>query len=386
MQAQPRLVLGQPVVVSQGPTDIKNWGPWQFPSLERLGDGRLHISYHIEADSATAYGLPVGHAVSSDNGKTWQPAKDPPADGGLLLPNGDRLRSIALRSRPVAELTLPEPVAIHHGTYRSVYKIYTLDSLPPELRDGWRFSRRRAGSPAWVEETATVNIPGEIRYSDNTVFTFPWMWRMAVAPDGSLWAYLYPWRAPNGVLRPKWLPVFLRSTDFGHTWDMQSEIAFYGDPSADADWDKRDGFTEPNIAFMPDGSLFALLRTTDGRGVGPMYSCTSRDNGKTWSTPRVFDSLGVWPALLTLKNGVTLSAYGRPGVYVRATSDPAGAVWGERVTVVKPGQVGKDSCSYCDLLAMDDNTALLAYSDFAWPNADGEPCKTIMVRTVTLKT
>jgi hypothetical protein len=370
------------MVVSQGPTGLTHWGPWQFPSVERLADGRLHVSFHIEADSATAYGLPVGHAVSSDNGHTWQAVKDTPLGGGLLLPNGDRLRSISLRSRPLAELTLPAPIATRGGTYGSKYNIYALASLPPELRDGWRFSRCRAGQTEWVEETATVHMPGEIRYSDGSVFTFPWMWRMTVAPDGSLWAFIYPWRAPGGVLREKWLPVFLRSTDYGHTWDMQSEIAYKGDPAADAAWDKRDGFTEPNIAFMPDGSLFALLRTTDGNGIGPMYACSSPDGGKTWSTPQVFDNLGVWPALITLKNGVTLTAYGRPGVYVRATSDPAGREWTGRVTVVEPGVVGKDSCSYCDLLAMDDDTALLAYSHFTWPNAQGQPCKTIMVRTV----
>jgi len=384
MQAQPRLVLGPPAVVSQGPADLKRWGPWQFPSIERLGDGRLHVSYHVEADSATAYGLPRAHAVSSDNGQTWQPAPGPPADGGLLLPNGDRLRSIAMRSRPVADLALPEPIAVHHGTYGSTYKIYALDALPPELRDGWHMSRRRAGSAQWVDETATVNIPGQIRSSTDAVFTFPVLRNVTLAPDLSLWSSNYPWRAPGGVFSGKWLPVFVRSTDFGHTWDFQSEIAFFGDPSADAAWARRDGFSEPNIAFMPDGTLFALLRTTDGCGVGPLYAATSRDNGTTWSTPHVFDSLGVKPMLLTLKNGVTLCAYGRPGVYVRATSHPAGAVWGERVTVVQPGEVSKDSCSYCDFLAMDDHSALLAYSDFSWPNAKGQPCKTIMVRTVTV--
>ena len=382
--AQPQLTLGTPVIVSQAPSHVKDWGPWQFPAIERLGDGRLHVSYHIEADSATAYGLPVGHAVSADNGQTWQPVNDVPVDGGLLLPNGDRLRTVVLRSRPVAELTLPEPLGVQHGTYGSTYKIYTLDSLPPELRDGWRFNRRRAGATQWVDETATVNIPGEIRYSDNSVFTFARMRQMKVAPDGSLWGFVYIWRAPDGVFRPKWLPVFLRSTDHGHTWDFLSEIAFYGDPAVDPVWDKRDGFAEPNVTIMPDGSLFALLRTTDGLGIGPLYSCASHDNGKTWSTPRVFDSLGVKPVMLTLKTGVTLAAYGRPGVYLRATSHPAGAIWGERVTVIAPGPVSKDSCSYCDLLALTDDSAMLAYSSFTWPNAQGQPCKTILVRTVTV--
>lgn len=375
--------LGAPIVVSRGPIGLKHWGPWQFPAIERLADGRLHVSYHIEADSATAYGLPVGHAASSDNGQTWQPLAGVPAGSGLLLPNGDRLRSIAERSRPLADLTLPAPIATRKGTYGATYNIYALEDLPADLRAGWRFSRCHAGQSEWVEETATVHMPGEIRYSDETVFTFPWMWRMSVAPDGSIWGFIYPWRAPGRVLREKWLPVFMRSTDNGHTWVMLSEIAYRGDPAADKAWDKRDGFTEPNVAFMPDGSLFALLRTTDGNGPGPIYSCHSQDGGKTWSTPQPFDDCGVWPSFVTLKNGGTLATYGRPGVFVRATSDPSGRIWDKRVTIIEPGQIARESCSYSDFIALDDHTALLAYSDFNYPDEQGNLRKTIMVRTIS---
>jgi hypothetical protein len=379
-----KLSISEPVVVSRGPVGLKHWGPWQFPAIERLADGRLHISYHIEADSATAYGLPVGHAVSSDNGKTWQPLDGVPANGGLLLANGDRLRSIALRSRPVADLTLPAPIATRKGTYRATYNVYALEDLPAELRDGWRFARCRAGQNEWVEETATVHMPGEIRYSDDSVFTFPWMWRMTIAPDGAIWGFIYPWRAPNRVLHEQWLPVFLRSTDNGHTWEMHSEIAYKGDAAADAAWNKRDGFTEPHVAFLPDGSIMALLRTTDGNGIGPIYSAYSNDGGKTWSAPEVFDDRGVWPSFITLKNGVTLVTYGRPGVFVRATDDPAGRTWESRITIVEPGQVSKDSCSYSDFLALDDHTALLVYSDFNYADGQGQLRKTILVRTIAV--
>lgn len=384
MTASLRLILGDPVVVAQGPADVTHWGPWQFPSIERLADGRLHVAYHIAADSAKAYGLPVGHAASNDNGKTWYALSEQPANGGLLLPNGDRLRQAALRSMPAEALSLPQPIAVRRGSYGSTYTIFLREDMPQVLQAGWRFSRLPAGKSAWVEETADVDMPGEVRYTAEGVLVFPWTWRIRLAPDGSIWAFLYPWRAPGGRLTEKWHSVFLRSTDFGRSWRMHSEIAYQADRAGDAAWEKRDGFSEPNVAFLPDGALVAFLRTTDGNGIGPMYCAWSADSGQTWSTPQVFDDCGVWPAVVELGCGATLVSYGRPGVFVRVCGEPTGRVWGERLTIVEPGERGKDSCSYTDLLALDDHTAMLVFSNFTHPNSRGEPCKTIMARPVTV--
>jgi hypothetical protein len=150
------------------------------------------------------------------------------------------------------------------------------------------------------------------------------------------------------------------------------------DPKASA----RGGFTEPTICFMADGAAICLLRTTDDKGPGPLYLSRSTDQGKTWSRPAVFDDLGVWPQMLRLKNGVTLASYGRPGLYVRGTADPAGLTWGRRVTVVPPGKISTDTCSYTALLPMGDDRALLAYSEFNLPDAEGRPCKAMRVREV----
>lgn len=184
--ATQHLRLSEPETVALAPADVRGWGPYQFPGLERLPDGRIQASFHVEADSATAYGLPPVRAVSADEGKTW-----------------------------------------------------------------------------------------------------------------------------------------------------------------------------------------TVLRSTD--------------NGRTWSKPHVFDDLGVWPQLLTLNNGVTVTAYGRPGLYIRVTSDKSGRQWGERFPVVKPGNLMQDSCSYASLLTLGDDRALIAYSDFNVPGPDGAPRKAIRVRTVTVK-
>ena len=102
---------------------------------------------------------------------------------------------------------------------------------------------------------------------------------------------------------------------------------------------------------------------------------------KGWG-PYQFPGLERLPDGRILKNGVTLAVYGRPGLYVRATADPAGLRWAQRVTVVPPGAIGTETCSYAGLLPLSDDRALLAYSDFNLHNAEGQRCKGIRVREV----
>lgn len=388
----PQITLGAPVVVSQAPVGMRDWGPWQFPFIQRLADGRLQIGYWLGADSATAYGDPPGVAISADNGNTWKvESMDPfPPDWrlkSLTLANGDRLCQIMLRSRKLAEIqdTLPPPFTTRIAGYGNTETMYLADKMPGELA-GWRFARLAKGSTQWVEETAKVNIPGAVRAETGGVLVLPWIERIKIAPDGTLWGVGFPppVRVVNGTLQKHNAVPFLHSTDQGRTWDLLSEIPYQPDANADKFADQREGFTEPEFAFLPDRSILCLTRTTDGKGVGPLYTARSTDNGKTWSKPSVFDDFGVWPVLLTLDNGITLASYGRPGLYVRATRHPAGKSWGDKATVVRPGEVGQETCSYSDLVALDQNSVLIVYSDFNYPDEQGRPRKSILVRRITL--
>ena len=47
--------------------------------------------------------------------------------------------------------------------------------------------------------------------------------------------------------------------------------------------------------------------------------------------------------------------------------------------------VNKATCSYCDLLAIDDHTAGLIYSDFTQLDSEGVPHKCMMWRTITVE-
>jgi len=378
------LQLGHPIIVAQGPPDVQNWGPYQFPALERLPDDRIHLRYHVEADSARAYGLACGHAISSDSGRTWEPIRNPAGKGrpyvrsvGLMLPNEDRLAPVESEALKVDGLELPAPFAVRDDGYGNATRIFRAEEVS-EKYSGWRFLRLPKGRTKWVAETAKVNIPGETRYVVENVLVLPFLWRMRLAPDGSLWGINYANRIIDGQVSHTHM-MLIRSTDSGRTWNLWSEIPYQPDPASDPFWNKREGFTEPDVAFLPDGSVMCLLRTTDGSGVGPLYVSYSSDLGRTWSKPVVFDNLGVWPDLVRLGNGVTLAAYGRPGLFVRATGDPSGHEWDERVTVV----AHERTCSYASLLALDSQSALLAYTDFTRPDSKGRLCKSVLVRTIT---
>ena len=382
-----QIAVGVPVFVSQASLGLRSWGPWQFPAIQRLPDGRLQIGYHVAADSATAYGIPPGGAISDDNGNTWTLMKPeetpyPPswASKTLILPNGDFLRQVQLRSVPLRDIQekLPPLFVVSSANV----SLYLAKDMPKEL-DGFRFSRLKKGSDKWIEETAEVNIPGAVCAVTSGVLTFPWIQRIRIAPDGTLWGSGHT-SVIGGALQRQSGVYFLRSMDSGHTWNLLSEISYQPDKKADKFWNERDGFTEPNITFLPDGSIFCLIRTTDGKGVGPLYKSRSTDKGKTWGKPVVFDDLGVWPALLTLKSGVTLASYGRPGLYIRASKDPVGKSWASRVIIVKPGKQGEDTCSYSDMIALSDHSALIVYSDFNYPDEQGKSRKTILVRKIIL--
>ncbi len=390
----PSIELGAPAVVARAPLGFRGWGFWQFPAASWLKNGRLQVSYGLAKDWVTAFGALRGHAVSSDGGLTWTEEEETPETAGgsyfrtILLPNGDRLRPVELKSLVLSKLKLPAPRKEMHISWGAgTLQIWAAKDLPSELRGGWRFVRQRPGSEEWVEESAAVNIPGEVcsggRKQDR--FVRDSLNRMRVAPDGSLWGIQEARRIVDGEFQEKYRILLLRSTDSGHTWNLLSEIPYEPDPSADPKWALRDGFTEPSVTVLPDGSVFCLMRTDDGNGRGPLYWSRSTDGAKTWSKPQVFDEFGVKPELVTLANGVTLATYGRPGVWVRGTNDRSGLRWGPRIAMLESSsdRAYQDTCGNNDVIAYDDHRALLVYSDFYYPDERGRKRKTILARMVT---
>ena len=112
------------------------------------------------------------------------------------------------------------------------------------------------------------------------------------------------------------------------------------------------------------------------------------DGCRSWSKPRRFDDIGVFPQLLSLPCGVTLASYGRPSLKIRATSDPCGMEWEDptEIPLSAPAETDKwsKSCFYTGLLSLNDTEALLIYSDFRFPNAEGIGVKSILCRRISV--
>jgi len=383
----PRVTLSEPVLVAEGPAGERRWGRYQFPTLDRLRDDRIALSFHVNEDSARAYGRKPAQpdrGVSADRGRSWIAAHSTERPAGLLLPNGDRLLAgrpdVTPPAIPVGELRLPGPVGTIIGTYGQLpYTFYRHDDLPEALR-GVPGARLVAGAGEWVTERARLHDPGFQRYSIQEVLPVVWWGDLNLASDGSLLAVVYP-RSRDGDV------ACHRSTDFGRSWHLQGRIAYEPDLAADASARARtQGFTEPGSVLLADGTLLVLLRTTDGLGVGPLYASRSADAGKTWSRPAIVHPHGVMPRLLRLGNGVLVLSYGRPGAEVRFSFDGRGERWSEPRALVplSSPNVQADSCGYTSLLPLTDDTFLIAYSWFQRPGADGVPRKALLVREVTV--
>jgi len=370
---EPRVELGEARLVAAGPATEKRWGRWQFPSLEQGPGGKLLLFVHVEADSAASYGMARKVYVSSDRGRTWK--EDPQAVAsayGLRLRNGEWLRTDTVAATPASEIALPEKVA-ERVSYRTPFQLYRMRELPVSLRQIF-FQRFRQG--AWNAEHQTLDDPHALRYVTGGLMPQIWWGDMKAMRDGTLTALTYPYYHDQQET-PYTSVASYESRDAGKRWAKVGHILY-----AEADR-RRDGFTEPALERLKDGSLFAVLRTTDGNGVGPMYRSWSRDLGRTWSAPEAFTDTGVLPRLLQLDNGVLVLSSGRPGVDLRFSRD-GGRTWTgpERlIPVPDPQKTQADSCGYTSLVPLGRDRFLIAYSWFTPPTGQ----KSIYVREVRVR-
>ena len=388
-----RIILSEPIVVAMGPESATTgWGPYQFPELVKLKDGRLLYNFNAGEDSVTAYGNPRPYYISDDNGRNWRRICHEEVSHleGVMLPGGDVLRFRELPSIPTEGLALPKPVC----TSPKGFDIYPIASIPETIcRRNWEFIRN-----GFTEESV-LNWPHMFTAAAKGVLIrlFP-RGRIRVAPDGTLWmpSYCDAGIDPkDGSIASKQYSAYLfRSKDQGHTWDLAHFLPFIPETEEEA---VSEGYNENDIGFAPDGSMFRLIRTHVIYAKGafwPMVFTRSVDGGNTWSEPVPFDFTGVWPCILTLKCGVTLATYGRPGLFLRATDDPSCQVWEKPIELIhstrRINPVGtslyNNTCGYTELIPIDDHTAAMAYSDFTVKDKSGTARKTMMLRYITVET
>ena len=154
-------------------------------------------------------------------------------------------------------------------------------------------------------------------------------------PDGVLWAPLISasvgLNPKNGAYSPYCGVCLLASEDSGHHWQLRSWINYIPDNEEYENAFLCSGYCEPDLEWMPDGSMLLLMRVTGvflgDKEWAPSYLSRSVDGGNSWSKPVRFDDIGVLPRMCRLGKDLTLAIYGRPGIYLRATKDPAGLCW-----------------------------------------------------------
>lgn len=445
-----KITVGKPQCVYQGgrPEEL-HWGFVQFPWLYNTADRAILLSIHCEDDAPFAL---EGNKVcfkTLDGGHSWTRATREDinkmgyadAKGDMLMPKSFPVRSVKGMKQPTwfgnyriptdgvlppkseDEGSLPFSAAISTNVFGSFDHLYYVDTLPDgicpkgllmtrlckgeelpleyEARLDWKNRLVRIYDPGVVydswsgeEKSLLVSSPG--------FYSSP---RIKLGPDGkTLWTAEYKEGSDpeTGAYTGKGGCYILRSDDDGESWRCVSFIRYEGDATKDHFAYVRDGFSEPSLEFMGDGSMLCLLRTCGVFGGtpewGPTYLTRSTDGGNSWSKPEYFKDRGALPQLLRLECGVTLAVITRPGIFVYA-SDDEGYSWDGGVEIMSGddrsglGNVVPErpnfwefagSCCNCTILPISENKALLAYSDFYYPDENGVKRKSILTVEITV--
>ena len=447
-----RITKNEAVCVYQGgrPEEL-HWGFVQFPWLYNTADGNILIAIHCEDDAPFAIDGGKSYLKSTDKGKSWVAATADDvarmgyvtADGDMLMPRAFPPKSVKGMKRPTwfgnyriptddilpqrntAPDTLPFPAAISTNVFGSFDYLYYVDTLPDDIcPKGLLFTRLKKGEDRPTEYEARVDWKNRLVriYDPNVIYKSSWEGedeelivsspglysspRIKLGPDGkTLWTAEYKEGSDpeTAAYTGKGGAYILKSTDNGESWECVSFIRYEGDAAKDHFAYVRDGFSEPSIEFMGDGSMLCLLRTCGVFGGtpewGPTYLARSTDSGKSWSRPEYFKDRGALPQLLRLECGVTLAVITRPGIFVYA-SDDEGYSWNARLEIMTDADrsgLGNSvperpnfweyagSCCNCTILPIAENKALLAYSDFYYPDENGVKRKSILTVEITVE-
>ena len=388
--------VGEEHVVAQG--ENTGWGNYQFPGLFYTKSGSLYALWQMRPDTCEAYqGKGYGEAVSDDMGVTWRERRESDIVlAGVPLKNGKQFKGFSRQFLFSADYMKNYTPVVEYKNY----KFYFLEDIKEyeDKVEGVEIDVN-SGAETTFEAKLIWNNLSLVQFPDGKIL--PTVYQLAVcgsAPkiilrlsDGLYFASYhrsFDIHAKNreDAIKPSFLDfsVFIfRSTDEARTWECISEIT--ADESIYNTEEGYEGLDEPQMELMADGSVVILMRTGSWH---PSYIARSTDNCRTWSKPKQFDRIGVFPQIKRLGCGVTLASYGRPGLFVRATDDESGQVWQDPIEI-KLSESGTPlwdrSCSYTDLLPIDDYSAWLIYSDFYHPDVHtGKPQKSIIVRKLTV--
>ena len=441
-----KLSLQNETVVYYGPTnEASAWGFVQFPKFYDAKNGSLGLYIHDQDDAPHVLG--EGVWLITDDYHSWRSCTEAEMQTlGTQLPSGDILRikniptktlenvqssgpwfgNYRIPSEPIFPTKstdpdrLPHPLANISDIFGSNDFVYLLDTLPDgmaekdfcflRLKNGESIAKKEFSPVQWNYRTIRVfqNSAVYIGMKDcrlENPALYEGAAKIKVAPDGSLFIAHYkpfPCNPYTGGYE-KFSAIFLfRSTDDGRSWKLHAYIPYQPDLEKDEFAYLHGGFYEPDLEFMPDGSMLCIMRTCDVFQGAPEWGATylsrSIDGGKTWSTPEYFQSKGALPLLLRLECGVTLAVITRPGIFVYASHDN-GKTWTDCIEVmtdqdrshlanqppIRPNfHQWAGSCCNTDIKALDRNRALLVYSDFYTPDPNHGGIKKKAIKTVEI--
>ncbi len=431
-----KIIMGEEKVIVRGMRPEENpWGAYQFPAPYKLSDS-IVVSVHVTDDSIEHFCKETKRWFkSTDNGETWVEVDGSiSAECGLSLQNGEKLffpqtkgqnlegfelTSLSYRTpatdmtEKAKEGTLPLPDGMTFNFNGEIIYGYLADRLPESLSEKyWLALRKSADGLKVTEEKSKLEWP----YLTRVVFVkdgkkvmrsvFP-HGRARLGPDGAIWISTYSGDGhidpKTGLYSPYYSAQIFRSEDNGHTFKLHAHMGYPADGTAEYPY-LSGGFSDNDFEFMPDGSIVWFMRSAwfgrTGYEWSPMYYCRSTDGGKTFTKPTKFSHTGIYPSLCSLADGTKLLCYARPGIFVTASLNDSGTEWSEPLVVMTPNDRSSlanevpqtptfhewdGACNNPQLLALDDNSALIFYSDFYYPDDENVKRKSILCRKLTIE-
>ncbi len=430
-----KIIVGEEKLIVQGMRPEENpWGSYQFPIPYKLSDG-IAVSVHVAEDGIEHFCNETKRWFkSTDNGETWfEVDSSVSAECGIQLKNGDRLFFPEIKSQDISdykftpfsyrtpatdaakkadegELPVPDGMTFN---FNEVVYAYLADRLPQSLsKKEWYALRIPFGKNEPVEETVKLEWPfltrAIILKGDRKIMSpvYP-HGKAKIGPDGAIWISTFSTDGhidpATGLYSPYYSAQIFRSEDNGHTFKLHSHMSYPADGTPEYPY-LSGGFSDNDFEFMPDGSIVWFLRSAwycrTGYEWSPMYYCRSVDGGKTFTKPVQFSFTGVYPSLCTLTDGTKLLCYARPGIFVTANLDDSGTKWCDPLVLMTPEDRSHlanisiknptfhdwdGACNNPKLLALDDNSALIFYSDFYYPDKNGIKRKSILCRKLTVE-